>query len=162
MSNLIFLGNAQVQLFGRNALIPLSLQYQSLTCSIGAENTELRITEHRKGTIEALISAAPNYPENFLEVFNTPARVEIRYTPLNEKVEIDLFDVSDGTTEIPILWFGVLEDNLMPGYEVEWEVLKSVDENNTAFCALVKTHSIISNNHISFVSVSEEDAEFSK
>lgn len=158
MSNIIFQGNVQVQLYGHNALAPLSLQDQVLTCAIGAESSELIITEHRNETIQIIKRASPNYPHKFIEVFNKLAWVEIRYTPHNKKLEIDLFEASKEIMETPILWMGMLGNNLMPAYEVEWEVLKTVDENNIAFCALVKTQPVLPSDQFSFASVSDEDA----
>jgi len=147
-SNIIFEGDVQVQLYGQNALIPVYLHDQLLASVIGVEGSELIVNEHRYETIQAMKNSLPNcYPDGFLEAFNQPARVEIRYEPNKDSLNIDLYETStEIDMDIPILWMGVLENNLMPGYEVEWEILKPVDENNTAFCALVKTQPVLLTN----------------
>jgi len=139
---IIFDGDAQIHLYGQNALIPVYLHDQLLKSVIGVEGSELIVNEHRYETIQTIKNSLSNfYPNGFLEAFNQPARVEIRYEPNKHGLEIDLYETST-EMDMPILWMGILENNLMPAYEVEWEILKSVDENNTAFCALVKTQPV--------------------
>ena len=160
-SNLIFEGDVQVHLYGQNALIPVYLHDQLFMSVIGIEGSQLIVNDHRYETIQALKNSLPNcYPDGFLKAFNRPARVEIRYEPDKEGLNVDLYE-APAEMDMPILWMGVLENNLMPNYEVEWEILKPVDENNTAFCALVKTQSISGSDQLSFASADEE-AWFSK
>ncbi len=141
-SSIIFEGDVQVHLYGQNALIPVYLHDQLLASVIGVESSELIVNEHRYETIQAIKNSLPNcYPDGFLKAFNQPARVEIRYEPKKHGLNVDLYETL-AETDMPILWMGVLENNLMPAYEVEWEIFKPVDENNTAFCALVKTQPI--------------------
>jgi hypothetical protein len=163
-SSLIFAGNVQVHLFGKNALIPISLDDQLLVSVIGFEESELLVNEQRDQTIRAIKSSLlDGYPHNFLQAFNQQARTEIYYEPNRDSLDIRLYEEEASIdVDIPILWMGVLENNLMPSYEVEWEVLKPIDENNTAFCALVKTQSILSANQLSFVSISERGTLLSK
>jgi hypothetical protein len=157
-SSLIFEGNVQVHLYGQNALIPSSLHDQLLTAVIGAEGSELIVNEHRTRTIQAIKSALPNgYPDGFLGAFNEQAWAEIFYEPNRKALSIDLYDTSN-EVNIPILWMGVLKDNLMPNYEVEWEVLKPVDDSNTAFCALLRTQPVLPSDQLSLVSSSDEEA----
>jgi hypothetical protein len=142
-SSLVFEGDVQVHLYGQNALIPMYLRDQVLASIIGIEGSGLIVNDHRYETNEAVRTSSSNcYPDGFLKAFNRPAWAEIYYNPDTHGLEIDLYESS---TEIhmPILWMGILENNLMPAYEVEWEILKTIDESNTAFCALVKTQPVM-------------------
>ena len=142
-TNIIFEGDVQVHLYGKNALIPIYLHDELLASVIGVEESKLLVNDHRYEPIQTIRSSSSNcYPNDFLKAFNQPAQAEIRYDPEKDSLEIDLYETST-ETDMPILWMGVLENNLMPSYEVEWEILKPVDENNTAFCALVKTQPVL-------------------
>jgi hypothetical protein len=162
-SSLIFDGDVQVYLYGQNALIPTSLTDQALAMVIGIETSDLIVNEHRYKIIQLIKNTSPDsYPDGFLQSFNRPARVEIQYEPNQKGLKIDLYDIETVTEDnIPILWMGVLENNRMPNYEVEWEVLKSIDGNNAAFCALVKTLPVLSSNQFSLVSTSDDGVLFS-
>lgn len=162
-SDLIFRGNARVHLYGRNALIPTSLTNQILALSIGIETSDLIVNEHRYNIIQLIKSTPPDcYPNGFLRAFNRSAQVEIWYETSKESLKIDLYDIGSFVEENEsILWLGVLEDNFMPNYEVEWEVLRPIDENNTAFCALVKTLPVMPKSQFSLASASDEDFLFS-
>ena len=139
--HIIFQGDAQILLYGNNALVPLSLSKQSLISAIGFENSELIVNEHREHTIQSLENTSNSHiPDNFTEIFNRPARVEVSYIPNNHSLTINLFKAL-GDTNLPILWMGVLENNVMPAYEIDWEIFKPVDENNMAFCALISNQS---------------------
>jgi hypothetical protein len=142
-SRLVFEGDVQVHLYGQNALIPIYVRDQELSSIIGMEGSELIVNEHRYETIEAVQnSSADGYPDGFLKAFNRAAWAEIYYDSDKHGLEIDLYE-SSTDLHMPILWMGILENNLMPAYEVEWEILKTIDESNTAFCALVKTQPVM-------------------
>ena len=162
-SDLIFQGNARVHLYGRNALIPTSLTNQVLTMVIGAETSDLTVYEHRYSIIQLIKNTPPGcYPNGFLQIFNQPAHIEISFEVIKESLQVDLYDIETFAEDNQlILWMGVLEDNLMPNYEVEWEVLKPIDRTSTAVCALVKTLPVISRDQFSLASASDEEVLFS-
>ena len=142
-SSIIFEGDVQIHLYGQNALIPVYLRDQVLASIIGVEGSELIVNEHRYETIEAIRNSSSNhYPDGFLKAFNQPAWAEIYYDPDKHGLEIDLYEAST-ETNMPILWMGTLENNSMPAYQVEWEILKTINESSTAFCALVKTQPVM-------------------
>jgi hypothetical protein len=134
---LIFQGDVKISLFGQNALLPLSICDEVLTSVLGSEDSNFFINEHRQNTIQMLRNLSTNEGlDGFPRVFNQSAWAEIRYTPDTQGLEIDLYDATH-ETRAPILWMGVLNDNIMPAYKTNWEIFKSLDENNTAFCAFV-------------------------
>jgi hypothetical protein len=162
-SDLIFQGNTRIHLYGRNALIPISLTNQVLTMVIGTETSDLTVNEHRYSIIQVIKKSHPDcYPNGFLQAFNQPAHIEISYKASKESLQIDLYDKETYAEDNQlILWMGVLDDNLMPNYEVEWEVLKPIDRTRTAVCALVKTLPEISRDQFSLASASDEEILFS-
>ena len=52
-----------------------------------------------------------------------------------EKVEIELYD-GEEVNYSPTLWLGVLNDNLMPNIDTEWEILRPINVQSTAFAVL--------------------------
>ena len=141
-SSLIFEGNVEVSLYGQNALIPVSLNDELLASVVGIEGSELTVNEHRSKTIQTIRNSSSGcYPDSFLQAFNQAAWAAIYYDPDRHGLGIDLFETS-AKSEMPVLWMGTLENNLTRAYEVEWEIYKPIDENNTAFCALLKTQPV--------------------
>ncbi len=137
----LFEGPVRVYLQGQNALclkVP-SLLDQGVLYHIGQENTELSIHDFRsqpvKSAKEAIIK---QYQNGFASTFNQHAWAQIRYDHSTEKIEIDLRDLHEpSNSEYPLLWLGILEDNIMPDYDVEWEVFKPLDSGQTAFVSLL-------------------------
>ena len=137
--NSIFQGNVRVYLQGKNALCPIIANGQEVHYHIGQKSTDLIIYDHRKEPIIAAQEAiSTHYQNGFSNTFNQQAWADIFYEQTNEKLEIVLRDPHERIDpRSPILWLGVLEDNIMPDYEVEWEVFKPLDSGQTAFVSLL-------------------------
>ena len=134
---LIFEGNLRLFIEGNNALLPFKQNSQDEKgFYIGSENTNLIIRDHRSGLMDEQIPFHETDISHFIRAFQQPAWAEVKYCENDENMEIELFE-SNVDGELPILWFGVLEDNIMPGYKVEWEVFKALTEDRTAFAALI-------------------------
>jgi hypothetical protein len=135
----IFQGNVRVYLEGQNALCPTVTTDQEMHYHIGQENTELIIRDYRaKPILAAQKAISTQYQNGFSNTFNEQAWAEICYEQADEKLEIVLRDPDKKTdARSPLLWLGVLEDNIMPDYDVEWEVFKSLDNGQTAFVSLL-------------------------
>jgi len=137
---ILFQGTARIYLQGKNALYP----FEIINCSnamhyyIGQESTEFIVHDYRK---EPVITAKnvlkTQYQNGFAGIFNQPAWVEIRYDQPVKKVEIELHDTQENISS-SLLWLGILEDNIMPSYKVEWEVFKPLDTGKTAFVSLIR------------------------
>jgi hypothetical protein len=140
-SDLIFEGNVQVYLQGRNALMPISPEASPsghITYYIGNKSTNLVLSDHRPETVaEARQILQTRYQNGFAKHFNQHAKAEIRYDEDTQRIEIDLHTVPTEPEECPVLWLGTLEDNLMPGYQVEWEIFRELGPTQTAFVALI-------------------------
>jgi len=137
---ILFKGTAQIYLQGKNALCPFEGQKSSNTMYyyIGQENTNFLIHDFRtKPVIAAKNVLKTNYQNGFADTFNQPSWVEIKYEHSSRKVEIELHDTEENIG-LPLLWLGILEDNIMPSYEVEWEVFNSLDTGQTAFVSLIR------------------------
>lgn len=140
----LYSGMANVYLQGQNALCPIEESIQlskEIRYCIGDSATSLFITDLRiTPVLEASEALRLGYQNGFSKTFNQQAWVEVSYEPSSEKVEIELHDpIMDetGQKELPLLWMGVLEGNIMPAYEVEWEVFKSLP-GGTAFVSLIR------------------------
>lgn len=139
MEKCIFQGNVRVYLQGKNALRPMFTNDQEIQYHIGQENTKFLIRDYRKKTVVAAQEAiSKQYQNGFADTFSQQAWAEIQYEQGKESLEIVLRDPKQDTNnESPLLWLGILEDNLMPGYTVEWEVFKPLDSGQTAFVSLL-------------------------
>jgi hypothetical protein len=135
----IFQGNVRIYLQGENALCPMITNAQEAHYRIGQENTEFIIHDYRREPVLAAQKAiSTQYQNGFSNTFNQQSWAEVRYEPTGQKIEIDLREPVEATTEkTPLLWFGVLDDNRMPAYEVDWEVFKPLT-GGTAFVSLVR------------------------
>ena len=134
---LIFEGNLKVYLEGKNALLPIELNENLFTSSIGSNSTNLIIHDQRRTSIQRIKQIVlDNKQNNFAKVFNKPALAKIFYNDENESLEIYLEDASS-PVEFPILWMGVLIDHTMTAYQVDWEILKPLSNESTAFAALI-------------------------
>lgn len=144
MDNLriLYKGMADIYLQGQNALCPIEEtinKSQEIQYCIGDTSTDFLIRDLRKKTIlEANNAIRLRYQNGFAKTFNQQAWVEVRYEPSKEKIEIELSDPAEISNEkLPLLWLGILDDNIMPAYEVDWEVFKSL-VGRTAFVSLVR------------------------
>lgn len=141
MHEIIYQGNVRVYLQGRNALTPISPEMPSnghIAYYIGDTKTDLVLYDHRPETVsEARQILQTKYQNGFAKHFNQCAKAEIRYDEVTQHMKIDLHNLETQSEKCPILWMGILEDNTMPGYEVQWEVFKSLNASQTAFVALI-------------------------
>ena len=134
---IIYSGHVQIYLQGKNALVPLTLNDDQLTCAIGSDKTDLIVHDHREKPIQVVQQAMPGtYPLGFANAFNQSAWAEVRYTPIEDGLDIRLFEPTE-SKETPILWMGILDRNTMPAYMVEWEIFKLLNDQGIAFCALI-------------------------
>jgi len=144
MNNLqiLYKGAADIYLQGQNALFPVidtTNKSQEIRYYIGDASTEFSIRDFRKKpVVEANEAIRLSYQNGFAKTFNQQAWVEIRYEPSSEKIEIELSDLSElSKDKLPLLWMGVLDDNTMPAYEVDWEVFKPL-AGSTAFVSFIR------------------------
>jgi hypothetical protein len=134
--SILFNGNAHVYLQGLNALTPIRKKNDKITYYIGDRKTKLLLRDFRLKPIEAAhqVLQGKNIFE-FTDTFNQSAKVKVHIKDKN-KIEIDLHESPDGDN-YPTLWLGVLEDNLMPNYNTEWEFLRPISPQSTAIAVLV-------------------------
>ena len=135
--SILFDGNARVYLQGRNALVPIKTQNNRITYYIGNRNTKLLLRDFRCNPVNAahqFLQGKNGF--EFADVFNQPAKIRVNINE-EKKVEIDLYENSDGQN-CPTLWLGILEDNLIPNYDTEWEFLRPINPHSTAFAVLVR------------------------
>jgi hypothetical protein len=143
MDAVIYKGNVRVYLQGKNALAPISTEprsNESISYHIGDINTNFVLCDHRPETVaEAHQILQTHYQNGFAKHFNQNAKAEIRYDEASKHMRIDLHSIETRPDKCPVLWMGILEDNTMPGYEVQWEVFKPLNATQTAFVALIQT-----------------------
>jgi hypothetical protein len=135
--SILFDGNARVYLQGKDALQPIRTKSDHITYYIGNRGTKLLLRDFRQQPV----LAARRYLQGengfeFADVFNQFSKVKVNVKETNN-IEINLYDNAD-TKNSPTLWLGVLEDNLMPNHETDWEFLRPIDPNSTAFAVLVR------------------------
>lgn len=133
-SDILFEGLARLFLDGKEALKLYNRVDGKREYFIGSSSTNLVIKDHRAKTKSTSEVALPS-PSNNSE-FYQPAWTQVRYSEEDEALEIHLYD-GEAKDDLPVLWFGILENNLMPGYKVEWEVFKVLEPQGTAFVALI-------------------------
>lgn len=134
--SILFEGPVHVYLQGKNALLPIDVKDDLATYWIGSERTKLFIKDHRHLAANAavrIISGENGF--EFADIFNQPAIARVMLE--NETVNIELQE-SANVGEFPILWLGVLDDNLMPNCHTEWEYLRPLDSQSTAITVLIK------------------------
>ena len=138
-TSIIYKGLAQIYLQGKNALQVLSTHIgNEMHYVLGNEQTNLIVHDFRQSTTgEALSEIWQCFPNEFAHQFNQNAFIEVSYTASSNCLEIDLYDTDNSSEDLPLLWMGILEDNLMPGYRVKWEIFKPIDSCNTAFVAFI-------------------------
>jgi len=94
----------------------------------------------RPATSACVISAAcrsrrSSSFERFASLFNGPARVEIVNLPHGAEIQLHDPDLTDEAGQI--LWLGVLDHGWVPAPDAEWEILRPLGGERTAFAALV-------------------------
>lgn len=138
-TNLIFEGNVQVYLQGKNALLPYgTLNHEIITYFIGSRRSSLTLKDFRQRPIRAahhILSGKNGF--EFADVFNEPALVKVYSHTEKNQLEIEMYD-NTSIYDNGILWLGVIDNNEMSVQDIEWEVLRPISKKRTAFAALVK------------------------
>jgi len=142
MSDIFYSGNVQVHLQGNEALLPFETEHKDLiTYYIGSQSSSMIIKDHRPRSIRAAHLAISGVDsKGFASIFNQPAFIEVcvsEDSKCEEKVEINLLP-ADPEDNTPILWMGILDKPQIPVYEVNWEFLKPLNDEQTAFAILVR------------------------
>jgi hypothetical protein len=141
MNEIIYQGLVRVYLQGKNALIPILSGMEldgHIFYYIGDTTTNLILCDHRSEIVAETQQIFQTQHQNgFAKHFNQYAKAEVCYDEDTQRMKIDLHSAEVQSAKCPVLWMGVLEDNLMQRYEVEWEVFKTIDESNTAFIAFI-------------------------
>jgi hypothetical protein len=134
--SILFEGSIHVYLQGKNALLPIKTEDNQVTYCIGTRKTRLLLKDYRSTPVKA----AQSYMQGktgfeFADIFNQPAKAKVNIID-EKKVEIELYD-SQEVDHSPTLWLGVFDDNLMPNIDTEWEFLRPINVQSTAFAGLV-------------------------
>lgn len=133
---ILFQGNANIYLQGENALTPIRTTCDKITYYIGDRKTRLLVRDFRHEPVNAAHMILRGKKDlEFADSFNQAANVKVILKD-QKKVEINLHDVEDNG-DYPTLWLGVLNDNLMPNYDTEWEFLRPVNDQSTAIAVLL-------------------------
>jgi hypothetical protein len=135
----IFKGNAQIYLQGFDALLPAELQNSNqMKFYLGSENSRLQVTDFRKEPMRMAKRVLDGEDiQTFADIFNQPAWVEVKVNQSSDDVNIELYDDTTNV-EYPILWMGVLTDNRLPAFDLDWEFFRILDQSRTAFAAMVR------------------------
>ena len=142
-SNLLYEGEANIYLQGKNALIATDPNNKSqMAYSIGSLNSSLNIQDYRRIPSQAAKQALSGEDGlYFADTFNQPAFAQV--TLEGTTVNIILRE-SEKAENAPILWIGVFNENEMSVQPTRWEFLRSIDDRQTAFVALiVQDHSVV-------------------
>ena len=135
--SLLYDGDVRVYLQGKNALLPTDITSKQITYWIGDESTRLQIKDYRHASRSAAQEVLDGDQEfDFADFFNQSAQAKITTNP-DGNLDIELYETSSLQTR-PILWVGILEDNIIPNYETEWEYLKPLNSESTAVAILIK------------------------
>lgn len=138
--SILYKGNAHVYLQGMNALMPIRKKTNKITYYIGDRKTKLLLRDFRQNPVDAAHKVLQGEKDfEFADIFNQSAQVKVQVKDKN-KIEIDLHDSPDGDN-YPTLWLGILDDNLFPNYETEWEFLRPTSLESTAIAVLVSQNS---------------------
>jgi hypothetical protein len=138
MSELIFEGNVQVYLQGKNALLPHGTLGNNATYFIGSRQSPLTLRDYRHKQINAarhILSGKNGF--EFADVFNEPALVKVYSDPEKNKLEIEMHEPTAGNKK-ETLWLGVIDNHEMSVQKIKWEFLHAIGKKRIAFAALVK------------------------
>ena len=138
--NYLYRGNVQIHLQGQNALLPIrSPQEDHIVCFIGSRKSKLIIRDFRQEPVlAAQRTAAGIEGSEFAQAFNQPAYAEVSLAEKEpQKVEISLRK-AETRDDFPVLWLGVKNDALMPMLDIEWEIMRPINEEKVAFTAMVR------------------------
>ena len=140
--NVLYRGNVHIHLQGPRALLPVEpTDENQIAYFIGSKKSRLLIRDFRE---EAIMAAQRNPAgiegADFTVAFNKPAYAEVAMEALGEepeRVEINLRPAKDND-DIPVLWLGVKNDQLMPMLDIEWEIMRPISAKRIAFTAMVR------------------------
>jgi hypothetical protein len=136
-SNLIFEGNVEVYLQGKDALLPQGRITQNISYFIGSQQSELTLKDYRSRQIQAaqhILSGKNGF--EFADVFNEPAWVKVFTNTDQSTLEIEMHEATE-TNNHKILWLGVIDNNEMSVQPIAWEFLHPIEKNRIAFAAIV-------------------------
>lgn len=135
---LLYQGPANVYLQGREALEVLDSHAENfIVYIIGTAKSAIRVIDFRGRSITAAHRALQGEGIwNFADIFNLPAWVEIRGDDQGCEAEIIMHEVEPGESR-PTLWLGVLEGGWIPAQDSDWELLRPIDEERTAFASII-------------------------
>ena len=131
---LIYKGNANIYLQGLGALEPITTQSNLMEYFVAYPESKILVRDFRKNVAELANKILEGDNANFPEIFSQPAWIEIRST--KDAAEILIKDGINENHE-KTLWLGVIRDSKMSVQDVDWEIIKSVNDNEFAFAALV-------------------------
>ena len=138
--NYLYRGNVQIHLQGPHALLPIrSNRDDHIICFIGSRKSKLIIRDFRQEPVHAANRTAAGIDgSQFAEAFNQPAYAEVSLAEKEpEKVEINLH-AAKNAEGVPVLWLGVKDDLLMPMLDIEWEIMRPINEDKVAFTAMIR------------------------
>ncbi|MCA1954043.1 MAG: hypothetical protein LDL12_02735 [Anaerolinea sp.] len=135
--SLQFCGPTQIYLQGKAVLQPIDWQNDDfITYFLGDEQSRITITDHRPFVNRQAQFAIQGMGQaDFLNVFCQPALVTIDSDGQETNVVIE--DTDDFVAKEPILWMGVLEDNLLPANPLTWLHFEETKDHRIAFVGLV-------------------------
>lgn len=132
-----FSGPVQVYLQGERSLsLHRAPTARSVSYYLGAPASDIRLRDFRRLPLQAVRGGllASSF-ERFASLFNGPARVEIVNLPHGAEIQLHDPDLTDEAGQI--LWLGVLDHGWVPAPDAEWEILRPLGGERTAFAALV-------------------------
>jgi hypothetical protein len=138
--NYLYRGNVQIHLQGPHALLPIrSNGDDHIICFIGSRKSKLIIRDFRQEPVHAANRTPAGIDGwQFAEAFNQPAYAEVSLAEKEpEKVEIRLH-AAKNAEDFPVLWLGVKNDSLMPMLDIEWEIMRPINEEKIAFTAMIR------------------------
>jgi hypothetical protein len=138
--NYLYRGNVQIHLQGPHALLPIrSNRDDHIICFIGSRRSKLIIRDFRHEPVHAANRTPAGIDgSQFAEAFNQPAYAEVSLAEKEpEKVEINLHTAKK-EEDFPVLWLGVKNDLLMPMLDIEWEIVRPINEEKVAFTAMIR------------------------
>ena len=139
---ILFQGNANVYLQGKNALLPENSNEGNLmTYFIASSSSTIHIEDRRKKSNETARRILDGQNGlKFTDYFNKPAWINVRR--IEEGINIEMHECRE-EGDLPTLWMGVIYDNKMPIYPIEWEILKPLGDRKTAFAALINESKVL-------------------
>jgi hypothetical protein len=135
-TKLQFQGDVQVYLEGREALEPISECSEGcMAYYVASPESLIEVRDFRRVPSEAAKCAMAGQSDvEFASVFSKPAWVKVHSSL--DRAEIELHESRSSGNGLT-LWLGVIMDDRMPVHQVQWEILKPVNETTIAFAALV-------------------------